>query len=143
MHRYIPIIASKEGFANIGEKVVVHQKRKYGITKFGLDRFVKGYLDLLSLYFISKFSQRPMHFFGLIGTLMLIIGFLSTAWIGWQKIHSLSIGTRAPLVTDSPYFYIALTMMLIGVQLFLTGFIAELISRNSTRRNKYQIRKVL
>ena len=143
MHRYIPIIASKEGFANIGEKIVVHQKRKYGITKFGLDRFVKGYLDLLSLYFISKFSQRPMHFFGLIGTLMLMIGFLSTAWIGWQKVHSLSLGAKAPLVTNSPYFYIALTMMLIGVQLFLTGFIAELISRNSMRRNKYQIRKTL
>ncbi len=141
MHRYIPILAKQAGFVKITEKVVQHQERKYGVTKFGLSRFINGFLDLLSITFISKFGKRPMHFFGLLGTLFFLLGFFSAAWIGLQKLYSLSIGIKAPLVTSSPYFYIALVTMVIGTQLFLAGFIAELISRNSTERNNYQIAK--
>jgi glycosyltransferase involved in cell wall biosynthesis len=139
MHRYIPVIAKKAGFTNIGEKIVKHQARKYGVTKFGLDRFIKGYLDLLSITFISKFSQRPMHLFGTLGTLMFFAGFLAAAWLGGQKLYFLWNNIKAPLVSDSPIFYIALTSMIMGTQLFLAGFLGELISRNSSDRNNYQI----
>ena len=139
MHRYIPVIAKKAGFSNIGEKIVQHQARKYGVTKFGLDRFIKGYLDLLSITFISKFSQRPMHLFGTLGTLMFFAGFLAAAWLGGQKLYFLWNNIKAPLVADSPIFYIALTSMIMGTQLFLAGFLGELISRSSSDRNDYQI----
>jgi glycosyltransferase involved in cell wall biosynthesis len=141
MHRYIPVIAKWAGFSNIGEKVVAHQSRKYGVTKFGLDRFVKGYLDLISITFVSKFGKRPMHFFGLIGTLIFIIGFMAAIIVGASKLIAIYHGIRAPLVTDSPYFYISIASMIIGVQLFLAGFIAEMIGRNSTVRNTYLIEK--
>ncbi|MGQ1910415.1 glycosyltransferase family 2 protein [Marinifilum sp. RC60d5] len=141
MHRYIPILAKEAGFTKITEKVVQHQERKYGVTKFGLSRFINGFLDLLSITFISKFGKKPMHFFGLLGTLMFLIGFFASAWIGFQKIYSMSKGDMPPLVTDSPYFFIALATMIIGTQLFLTGFVAELVSRTSSERNTYQIEK--
>lgn len=141
MHRYIPILAKEAGFTRIGEKIVQHQERKYGVTKFGLSRFVNGFLDLLSISFMTRFGKKPMHFFGLLGSLMFIIGFLSSAWIGVQKVMSLSQGVKAALVTDSPYFYIALTTMVIGTQMILTGFVAELVSRSSSDRNLYQIDK--
>ncbi|MDE5421475.1 glycosyltransferase [Ancylomarina sp. DW003] len=141
MHRYIPILAKEAGFTRIGEKIVQHQERKYGVTKFGLSRFVNGFLDLLSISFMTRFGKKPMHFFGLLGSLMFVIGFLSSAWIGVQKIVSLSQGIKAALVTDSPYFYIALTTMIIGTQMILTGFVAELVSRSSSDRNLYQIDK--
>ncbi|PKQ64986.1 glycosyltransferase [Labilibaculum filiforme] len=141
MHRYIPILAKEAGFVKITEKVVQHQERKYGVTKFGLSRFINGFLDLLSITFISKFGKKPMHFFGLLGTLMFLIGFFASAWIGAQKLYSMSLGEMAPRVTDSPYFYIALATMIIGTQLFLTGFVAELVSRSSSERNTYQIEK--
>jgi glycosyltransferase involved in cell wall biosynthesis len=141
MHRYIPILAKHAGFKRIGEKVVQHQARKYGQTKFGLERFINGYLDLLSVVFTSKFGKKPMHFFGLMGTFMMIIGFASAVYVGVHKLTMLARGIRAPLVTDNPYFFLALTCMIIGVQLFLAGFIAELVSRNSSERNKYFIEK--
>jgi len=141
MHRYIPILAKQAGFVKITEKVVQHQERKYGVTKFGLNRFINGFLDLLSITFISKFGKKPMHFFGLLGTLMFLIGFFASAWIGLQKIYSMSQGEMPPLVTDSPYFFIALATMIIGTQLFLTGFVAELVSRSSPERNTYHIEK--
>jgi len=141
MHRYIPILAKEAGFTRIGEKIVQHQERKYGVTKFGLSRFVNGFLDLISISFMTRFSKKPMHFFGLLGSFMFAIGFLSAAWIGVQKLLSLSHGIKAPLVTDSPYFYIALTTMVIGTQMILTGFVAELVSRSSSDRNLYQIDK--
>lgn len=141
MHRYIPVIAKKAGFSNIGEKIVKHQARKYGVTKFGIDRFIKGYLDLLSITFISKFSQRPMHLFGTLGTLMFVAGFLAAVWLGGQKLYYLWNGINAPLVTSSPIFYIALTSMIMGTQLFLAGFLGELVSRSSSDRNNYQIEK--
>lgn len=141
MHRYIPILAKEAGFTKIGEKVVQHQERKYGVTKFGLSRFVNGFLDLISISFMTRFSKKPMHFFGLLGSLMFVIGFLSAGWIGVQKLLSLSHGIKAPLVTDSPYFYIALITMVIGTQMILTGFVAELVSRSSSDRNLYQIDK--
>ncbi|MDQ1769542.1 glycosyltransferase [Labilibaculum sp. A4] len=141
MHRYIPILAKEAGFVKITEKVVQHQERKYGVTKFGLSRFINGFLDLLSISFISKFGKKPMHFFGLLGTLMFLVGFFASAWIGAQKLYSMSLGEIAPRVTNSPYFFIALTTMIIGTQLFLTGFIAELVSRSSSERNTYQIEK--
>lgn len=141
MHRYIPILAKEAGFVKITEKVVQHQERKYGVTKFGLSRFINGFLDLLSITFISKFGKKPMHFFGLLGTFMFLIGFFASAWIGAQKIYSMSLGEMAPRVTDSPYFFIALATMILGTQLFLTGFIAELVSRSSSERNTYQIEK--
>ncbi len=141
MHRYIPVIAKYAGFTKIGEKVVAHQSRKYGVTKFGLDRFMKGFLDLLSITFVSKFGRRPMHFFGMMGTLMFALGFIAAAWLGAQKIYNLHHGIKSILVTDSPYFYISLTMMIIGTLLFLTGFLAEMMSRLSVDRNRYLIAK--
>ena len=142
MHRYIPILAKQAGFTRIGEKVVKHQARKYGVTKFGgLNRFINGMRDLLSITFITRFSKKPMHLFGTIGTLLCIIGFFAAAWIGIDKLICLSQGIRARLVTDNPYFYIALVSMILGTQLFLTGFVAELVSRSATDRNVYLIEK--
>lgn len=144
MHRYIPIIAKQAGFTRIGEKVVQHRARQYGVTKFGgLNRFINGMLDLLSITFITRFSKKPMHLFGAIGTLLFIIGFFSAAWIGLDKLICLSQGIQARLVTDNPYFYISLVCMLLGTQLFLAGFVAELISRSSSERNVYLIEKEL
>lgn len=141
MHRYIPYLAKNAGFARIGEKVVHHQARKYGTTKFGLNRFVNGYLDLLSLWFISKFGGKPMHIFGFLGSIMFLIGFVSAIVVGAMKLCAMYNGMPYRLVTDSPYFYIALTMMLLGSQFFLAGFIGELIARNAEGRNSYQIRE--
>lgn len=141
MHRYIPIIAKKAGFGNIGEKVVQHRKRQYGKTKFGLERFINGYLDLISISFISKFGRRPMHFFGLLGTLMFMIGLGMALYLGIVKLLSVSHHIPAKLVTQSPFFYIALTSMIIGMQLFTAGFLGELVSRSSSSRNEYQIDK--
>lgn len=144
MHRYIPYLAKNAGFDKIGEKVVQHQARKFGSTKFGgLNRFVNGYLDLLSLWFLNSFGLKPMHVFGFIGTLMFFFGFIACIVVGGTKIIALCNNTPAPLVTDSPYFYIALTMMILGTQLFLAGFLGELISRNAIGRNNYQIEKML
>jgi glycosyltransferase involved in cell wall biosynthesis len=139
MHRYIPVIAKRAGFHKIGEKVVVHQARKYGVSKFGLERFVNGFLDLLSITFVSKFGKRPMHFFGLIGSLMFMLGFFAAAWLGGAKLYHVFSGSTAPRVTESPWFYIALTSMIIGTQLFLAGFLGELIARSSSDRNNYLI----
>ena len=141
MHRYIPYLAKNAGFDKIGEKVVHHQARKYGKTKFGLNRFVNGYLDLMTLWFLSKFGQQPMHVFGLWGSLMFILGFIAVVVVGANKLYALAHGIPARLVTDSPYFYISLTMMLLGTQLFVAGFLGDLISRNSEQRNSYQIKK--
>ncbi len=143
MHRYIPFLAKNAGFCNIGEKVVHHQARKYGKTKFGLDRFVNGYLDLATLWFTNRFGIKPMHFFGLLGSLMFILGFISVVVVGAMKLYHLHNGLPYILVTDSPYFYIALVMMILGTQLFLTGFLGELIVRNSPRRNNYEIEEEL
>lgn len=141
MHRYIPVLAKWAGFKKIGEKVVQHQERKYGTTKFGIERFIRGPLDLLSVIFISKFSKRPMHFFGLLGTVTFLAGLAAAIWVGAQKlIHTLN-NEIAPRITDSPYFYLSLTAMIIGSQLFLAGFLAELSTRNSTERNTYLIDK--
>lgn len=139
MHRYIPYLAKNAGFKKIGEKVVHHQARKYGTTKFGLDRFVNGYLDLMTLWFTSKFGAKPMHFFGLLGSLMFFIGLISTMIVGFGKLWRMNQGLSYTLVTDSPYFFLALTMMLLGSQFFLAGFIGEIIARNSPRRNEYEI----
>ena len=139
MHRYIPFIAKKEGFHKIGEKVVQHHARKYGKTKFGLDRFINGFLDLLTITFVFRFGKKPMHFFGAMGTLVFFLGFLATVWILGHKLFSLLNHVRAPLVTDQPLFYIALTSMIIGAQLFLAGFVAELVARNSSERNNYRV----
>ena len=141
MHRYIPYLAKNAGFTRIGEKEVKHQARKYGSTKFGLDRFFNGYLDLLTLWFLSKFGKKPMHFFGLIGSLMFIIGFLAVIAVGAIKIYNMKTGNHYRLVTDTPYFHIALTCMILGTQLFLTGFIGELVTRNSNERNNYTIKE--
>ena len=141
MHRYIPYLAKNAGFTKIGEKVVKHQARKYGVTKFGLNRFINGYLDLMTLWFLSKFGVKPMHFFGLWGSVMFIICFLCVVFIGANKLYSLANGIPARLITDSPYFYLALLGMLLGVQMFLTGFLGEIISRNSQERNNYKIEK--
>jgi glycosyltransferase involved in cell wall biosynthesis len=141
MHRYIPVLAKWAGYNNIGEKVVVHSERKYGITKFGMERFIRGPLDLLSVMFISRFVKRPMHFFGILGILMILIGLAAAIYLGVEKIIQLKHGIVGNLITNSPYFYIALTAMIIGAQFFLAGFLGELVSRSSTDRNKYQIDK--
>jgi glycosyltransferase involved in cell wall biosynthesis len=140
MHRYIPMLAREAGFRKIGEKVVEHHPRKYGVTKYGIDRFMKGYLDMLTIGFITRFGKSPMHLFGSLGTLMFLIGFIMAAYLGINKLVFVSHHLRAPLVTDSPYFYIALTVMVIGTLLFLTGFLGELINRNSSERNNYLIK---
>ncbi|MEG1749281.1 MAG: glycosyltransferase family 2 protein [Tannerellaceae bacterium] len=139
MHRNIPYMAKIAGFNKIGEKVVQHQARKYGTTKFGLNRFVNGYLDLITLWFTSRFGKKPMHFFGLWGSVMFLIGFLALAFVLTMKMISMLSGDLRPLVTSSPYFYISLTAMILGTQMFLAGFIGELISRNSPQRNNYKI----
>ena len=142
MHRYIPIIAKQAGFTRIGEKIVQHRARKYGVTKFGgLNRFINGVLDLLSITFITRFAKKPMHLFGAIGTLLFIIGFCAAAWIGIEKLYCITHDIRARLVTDNPYFYISLVCMILGTQLFLAGFVAELVSRSATDRNVYLIEK--
>lgn len=143
MHRYIPAIAKWAGFTKITEKPVSHQERKYGVTKFGMERFINGFLDLMSITFVGKFGKRPMHLFGLFGTLMFFFGFAMAAYIGAEKLYYLNQGVKARLVTDIPQFYIGLTAMLMGVQLFLAGFLAELVSRNSPNRNNYIIEKEL
>ncbi|MBP7731864.1 MAG: glycosyltransferase [Bacteroidales bacterium] len=140
MHRYIPILAKEAGFMKIGEKVVEHRPRKYGTTKYGFDRFIKGYLDLLTIGFITRFGKSPMHLFGSLGTLMFLAGFIMAAYLGIRKLHYVSHNLRAPLVTDSAWFYIALAVMIIGTLLFLTGFLGELINRNSPERNTYLIK---
>lgn len=140
MHRYIPVIAKWAGFANIGEKIVQHRKREYGETKFGINRFINGYLDLISILFVSKFSKKPMHFFGLIGSIMFVLGFISAGVLGFQKIYASINLQPMRLITDSPYFYMSLILMVLGVMLFLTGFLAEMIGRNSPNRNLYIIR---
>jgi len=139
MHRYIPMLAMEAGFKKIGEKVVEHKSRKYGVSKYGLDRFIKGYLDLLTIGFITRFGKSPMHLFGFLGTLMFTIGFVMAGYLGVRKLVFVSHHLRAPLVTESPYFFIALTVMIIGSFLFLTGFLGELITRNSSERNYYLI----
>ena len=141
MHRYMPYLAKNAGFVKIGEKVVQHQARKYGVTKFGLDRFVNGYLDLLTLWFFNKFAVKPMHFFGLLGSLMFILGFISVIVVGATKLISMWSGSTYRLVTESPYFYLALTAMIIGTLLFLAGFLGELVARNSQERNRYNVEK--
>ena len=141
MHRYIPYLAKIAGFNKIGEKIVHHQARKYGKSKFGMDRFVNGYLDLITLWFTSRFGKKPMHFFGLWGSIMFFIGFIALIIVLSMKFISMIEGNLRPLVTSSRYFYISLTGMILGTQLFLAGFIGELISRNSTTRNKYKIEK--
>ena len=143
MHRYIPMLAKEAGYKMIGEKVVVHRARKYGVTKYGLDRFIKGYLDLLTIGFITKYGKSPMHLFGSLGTVMFLIGFLTAGFLGGKKLWFVFHNTRAPLVTGSPWFYISLTVMVLGTLLFLTGFLGELINRNSSERNKYLVSKTI
>lgn len=144
MHRYMPYLAKNAGFTKIAEKPVHHQARKFGKSKFmGWNRFVNGYLDLITLWFLSSFGRKPMHVFGFLGSLMFFIGFVSAFIIGADKLIALSNGIQQRLVTDSPYFYIALTMMIIGTQLFLAGFVADLVSRSSQGRNDYQIEKTV
>lgn len=138
MHRYIPVIAKGAGFERIGEKVVQHQERKYGVSKFGLNRFVNGFLDLFTITFITRFGKKPMHFFGLIGTLFFILGFGLTFWLGIEKLF---FNQNAVLLADNTWFHIALFSMVIGTQLFLAGFVAELIGRNSPIRNNYAVEK--
>lgn len=143
MHRYIPVIAKWAGFTKITEKEVIHRERKYGTTKFGLERFVNGFLDLMTITFVSKFGKRPMHFFGLLGTVMFLIGGMISVWLIGEKIFLLANQMKAREITAQPLFYLALVAMIIGTQLFLTGFIGELISRNSSQRNNYLIEKRL
>ncbi|WP_140939645.1 glycosyltransferase family 2 protein [Sphingobacterium lumbrici] len=143
MHRYIPVLAKWAGFTAIQEQVVQHYPRKYGTTKFGPGRFIKGFLDLLSIFFVGKFSKRPMHFFGPIGVISFMIGFFITFYLICEKLMSIAEGTAYRNVTDQPLFFLSLLAILIGTQLFLTGFVAELIARNSSERNKYQIERVV
>ncbi|MDD4921202.1 MAG: glycosyltransferase family 2 protein [Bacteroidales bacterium] len=139
MHRYIPFLAKNAGFTKIGEKVVHHRKRKFGETKFGMNRFVNGYLDLITLWFLNRFGKKPMHFFGLVGSLMFLIGLVAVIVVGAMKLSDLAQGIPARLVTDLPAFYLSLTCMILGVLLFLTGFLGELITRNAPERNNYII----
>ena len=139
MHRYIPYLAKNAGFTKIGEKVVQHRKREYGVSKFGINRFVNGYLDLMTLYFLSKFGKQPMHFFGLIGTLMFLLGFIAIIIVGAMKLHALANHVPAMLVANNPYFHLSILAMILGAMLFLAGFLAELIIRNSQERNNYMI----
>lgn len=141
MHRYIPVIAKWAGFTNITEKVVQHRKRQFGESKFGMNRFINGYLDLMSIMFVSKFSKKPMHFFGAVGSVMFLIGILAALVLGIQKIHAVYCEIPMRRIADTTYFYISLCAIAIGIQLFLTGFLAELIGRNSPTRNHYLIAK--
>ena len=141
MHRYIPVLAKNAGFSNIGEKVVIHQARKYGESKFGMSRFVNGFLDLITIWFLSKFGKRPMHLFGALGTIMFLIGFLSAGYIGFLKLYRLYHDLSYNLVTNNPWFFIALTTMIIGTQLFLAGFLGEIILRTKNNEERYKISK--
>lgn len=143
MHRYIPVIAKWAGFPKIGEKVVEHRARKYGTTKFGLSRFVNGFLDLLTIFFMSRFGKKPMHFFGTFGMLSFMIGMIIALWLGIDKLAHVINGTRAPLLADNTFFFLGLVAMVIGTQLFLAGFLGELISRTHPDRNSYSIEKEL
>jgi hypothetical protein len=143
MHRYIPVLAKNAGFGKIGEKVVLHQARKYGVTKFGMDRFINGFLDLITIWFLSRFGKRPMHLFGLLGSIMFVIGFLATLFIIIIKLVKLKSGYDTILVTDNPLFYIALTAMMIGTQLFLAGFLGEIILRTKNNEERYKISEVI
>ena len=143
MHRYIPYLAKNAGFTKIGEKVVQHRKREYGVSKFGLNRFVNGYLDLMTLWFLNRFGKQPMHFFGMVGSLMFIIGFVAVVVVAAMKLHALAIGVKAMLLGTNPYFHIAILMMILGCMLFLAGFLGELVIRNSQSRNDYLIREEL
>ncbi|WPO79271.1 glycosyltransferase family 2 protein [Flavobacterium sp. KACC 22761] len=139
MHRYIPVLAKNAGFNKIGEKVVIHQARKYGETKFGMERFINGFLDLITIWFLSRFGKRPMHLFGAIGSLMFIIGFLSAGYIGISKLYHMYMGMKYTLVTNNPWFYIALTTMVLGTQLFLAGFLGEIILRTKSNEARYKV----
>ena len=141
MHRYIPYLAKNAGFVRIGEKPVHHQKRKYGKSKFGMSRFVNGLLDLMSLWFLSRFGGKPMHFFGTSGILMFLVGFVMTVWIIAAKLYHQAAGIKFRAVTDQPLFYLALVAVILGVMLFLAGFLGEMVSRSSTERNNYQIKE--
>ncbi|AMA49556.1 MULTISPECIES: glycosyltransferase family 2 protein [Flavobacterium] len=143
MHRYIPVLAKNAGFKKIGEKVVLHQARKYGESKFGIDRFVNGFLDLITIWFLGKFGKRPMHLFGLLGTLMFVIGFLSASYIGAIKLWKLYTHQETILITHNPWFYIALTTMIIGTQLFLAGFLGEIILRTKNNEERYKIQETI
>ena len=143
MHRYIPVLAKNEGFTKIGEKIVQHQARKYGVTKFGMERFVNGFLDLITISFLSKFGKRPMHFFGLWGTFMFLFGTTSAFYIGVVKLYKLYRGSSTILVTNNPWFYIALTSMILGTLLFLSGFIGELIIKSKGNVKHYTIKEKL
>ncbi|MCJ1805992.1 MULTISPECIES: glycosyltransferase family 2 protein [Flavobacterium] len=143
MHRYIPVLAKNAGFKKIGEKVVLHQARKYGESKFGIDRFVNGFLDLITIWFLGKFGKRPMHLFGLLGTLMFVIGFLSAGYIGAIKLWKLYTHQETILITHNPWFYIALTTMIIGTQLFLAGFLGEIILRTKNNEERYKIQETI
>lgn len=143
MHRYIPVLAKNEGFTKIGEKVVQHQARKYGLTKFGMSRFINGFLDLITISFLSKFGKRPMHIFGLWGTLMFLFGFLAAGYIGAQKLYKVAQGLKTILVTDNPWFYIALTSMVLGTLLFIAGFLGELLVRTRDDKKHYTIKERL
>ncbi|SDR65204.1 glycosyltransferase family 2 protein [Christiangramia echinicola] len=141
MHRYIPVLAKNAGFYRITEKEVQHQARKYGTTKFGVNRFIYGFLDLISIWFLSKFGRRPMHLFGALGVLMFLIGFITAGWIGLSKLYKLYHGIPNILVVDNPWFYIALIVMVIGTQFFLAGFLGELILRSKRDKDRYLIKK--
>ena len=143
MHRYIPYLAKNAGFTKIGEKVVQHRKREFGESKFGMSRFVNGYLDLMTLWFLNKFGKQPMHFFGLVGSVMFILGLIAIMVVGGMKLYALSHGVRAMLVGTNPYFHLSILMMILGCMLFLAGFLGELIIRNSNERNSYLIREEL
>ncbi|MFY7729703.1 MAG: glycosyltransferase family 2 protein [Flavobacterium sp.] len=143
MHRYIPVLAKNAGFAKIGEKIVIHQARKYGTSKFGMNRFVNGFLDLITIWFLSKFGKRPMHLFGAMGVVMFLIGMFSAAYIGFLKLYKLYHHEKTILVTDNPWFYIALTTMVIGTQLFLAGFLGEIILRTKNNEERYKISETL
>jgi len=139
MHRYIPVLAKNAGFGKIGEKVVIHQARKYGETKFGMERFINGFLDLITIWFLSRFGKRPMHLFGAMGSIMFIIGFLSAGYIGISKLYHMYNGMRYSLVTSNPWFFIALTTMILGTQLFLAGFLGEIILRTKSNEARYKV----
>ena len=141
MHRYIPYLAKNDGFTKIGEKVVQHRKREFGESKFGLNRFINGYLDLMTLWFLNKFGKQPMHFFGLVGSIMFILGFVAIVVVGSMKLYALAHGVSAMLVGVNPYFHLSILMMILGCMLFLAGFLGELIIRNSTERNNYLIKE--
>ncbi|WP_289662767.1 glycosyltransferase family 2 protein [Flavobacterium panacagri] len=139
MHRYIPVLAKNAGFGKIGEKVVIHQARKYGETKFGMERFINGFLDLITIWFLSRFGKRPMHLFGAMGSIMFIIGFLAAGYIGVSKLYHMYNGMKYSLVTSNPWFYIALTTMILGTQLFLAGFLGEIILRTKNNEERYKV----